>query len=440
MKKASVTCPRLLAYGVLAAPVAFAGFPLYVLAPDFYATRHGVSLTSLGVALLLLRLFDALQDPLIGRMSDRFRRHRMFFMLPSAMILVLSIVGMFTLLPLPPLLWFVVCMGLAVTAYSVLGINLAALGALWTKDKASQTRIAASREAFGLFGLLLAVSLPALLSGLVAEAMVYPWFGLCLAVLMSIALASFFHWQRTTAITTARRAQSTPSFWRIAGFSNASRKLLLVYVVSMVASSLPAVLVIFFVRDLLDAEAYTGLFLALYFLSGAIGMPFWNHLSRRHGNYRTWFFSMLLAVGSFIWAWFLGDGDVWQYAVICVVSGAALGADLVFPPAILANHLHRSNAEEHASSHYALLTLTAKASLALASAVALPTLESFGFSPNADNSTSALMGLSLCYALIPCLLKGGAALLLWRMFIQPTEGACHENHPVHRHSRSRTHA
>ena len=40
---------------------------------------------------------------------------------------------------------------------------------------------------------------------------------------------------------------------------------LLVYLLSMIASSIPAVLVIFFVRDLLGVESYTGLFFIIVF-------------------------------------------------------------------------------------------------------------------------------------------------------------------------------
>ena len=97
MKAISITSGSLLQYGLLAVPVAFAGFPLYVLAPDFYATEYGISLVSLGLVLLLLRLFDAIQDPLIGLICDRFRHYIASIMLPSAVVLVVSIYCLFNL-------------------------------------------------------------------------------------------------------------------------------------------------------------------------------------------------------------------------------------------------------------------------------------------------------------------------------------------------------
>ena len=83
--------------------------------------------------------------------------------------------------------------GLLVTSYSIISINLNALGALWGVDDKSQTRIAAIREAFSLLGLILAVSLPNLLIQVAPQGQIYQWFGLILAMLMLVALANFLN-------------------------------------------------------------------------------------------------------------------------------------------------------------------------------------------------------------------------------------------------------
>ena len=440
MNENSITTGNLYKYGLLAAPVAFAGFPLYVLAPNFFATEYGISLASLGFVLLFLRLFDAFQDPVIGIVSDRFRHQIAYILVPSAGLLVLSIYGLFNLVFLSPLIWFVLCMGIAVTSYSILSINLNALGALWTESKEAQTRIAAIREAFSLFGLILAVSLPSLLLNVVPEHQIYQWFGFILALLMMGSLITFLKWNQTTRKNIQINASNRSLFTQLTKLPSNTKMLLMVYLLSMVASSIPAVLVIFFVRDLLGVEAYSGLFLLLYFLSGAVFIPMWKRISQSQGKFRSWFFSMLIASGSFVWVFFLGAGDIWQFAVICVVSGAAFGADLMFPPAIVADQVHAFNAENSASSYYASLTLTAKASLALASAVSLPMLESFGFTPDSENSRVALISLSASYALVPCILKCGAAGLLWYKFIYSQKGVTYENNQINHPPRSHTYA
>ena len=440
MSQKPLTRIQLMQYGFLAAPVAFAGFPLYVLAPDFYATHQGVSLSVLGLVLLVLRAFDAIQDPFIGAMSDRFSAKALPLMLLSATLLVTSIYALFNPIGLNAIGWFSCCMLLAVTAYSILSINLNALGALWTNNNNEQTRIAGSREAFGLVGLLFAVTMPGALGKYLATEGVYLWFSIILGVLMALALLAFSRWfihkpQATSHPNIQKNMWST-----LRSLPNATYQLYMVYGLSILASSIPAVLVIFFIRDRLNAESYTGLFLLLYFLSGALAMPLWKKLSVKYGKHCAWLISILLAVVSFVWAFFLGAGDLWQYAVICVSSGMALGGDLALPPSILADQLHAHDSHASAATQFSILALLAKAGLAIGSAITLPLLDAAGFVPASSNDASALDCLSLTYALIPCLIKLGSAYLLYRFFIISHRKKNHEKSLENHSYRNRHHA
>lgn len=434
----ALTRASLFRYGLLAVPVAFAGFPLYVLAPDYFATTHGISLSLLGGLLLALRLFDAVIDPVIGALSDRYRQYCGRFMAVAALMLCAAVYGLFNLLPMPPAGWFALCVAVAVAGYSVLSINLNALGGLWSGQRGQQTRITTFREGAGLVGLILAVSLPSLLQRSVSKADAYLYYSLILSLLMLAAWLLFAPW---LARHLYERKECDANFFSLRkgmrSLSGRTAYFLGVYGLSMLASSIPAVLVIFFVRDLLQAEYLTGLFLLLYFLSGALAMPLWQRTAGSRGAQRAWIYAMLLAVASFIGAFFLREGDVWLYGLVCVFSGVALGADLALPPAILAQHIHAEHKEGYASTHYAMLALVAKLSLALASAIALPLLGLAGFVPAASNGADALLFLSVSYALIPCVLKLAAALLLRRMTHQ---GGIDEDLELNRHTRSPYHA
>ena len=68
---AAFTARNGLLYGLLGLPLAFVALPLYVILPNHYAREFGVPLATLGAILLGARLFDALIDPLLGRLSDR---------------------------------------------------------------------------------------------------------------------------------------------------------------------------------------------------------------------------------------------------------------------------------------------------------------------------------------------------------------------------------
>ena len=427
-------------YSALALPIAFAGFPLYVLAQDYYATVQALPLGLLGALLLGIRFFDAVLDPLIGAISDRLRPVTHWLMVSASFLLCAAMIGLFSAAPLNPALWFVLCMALAVLSYSVLSINLNTLGGLWCEDPVAQLRITSMREACGLVGLVVAVSLPTLFRQFVDDAQAYTYYCVVLCCLMGGAWIVFWPWLQThSRHRLSHHIQSTSLRVSLASISPVTWRFFCVYGMNMLASAIPAILVIFFVRDLLGAEKWTGVFLLFYFLSGALAMPFWKSVSVRHGPYRTWLYSMLLAVANFVGAFFLQAGDVWLYGLVCILSGLALGADIALPPAILADQIHLSRTQDHAAVQYSLLALFSKLGIAMASAVVLPLLGLAGFVPMSANAPSALLLLSTAYALLPCLMKLGAAALLARFFIYSEQGDCNENLENHRYHGSSGH-
>ena len=62
----------LLAYTLPAFVVALPTIPVYIHLPALYGVQMGLGLAVTGFVLLLARLFDALTDPLICALSDRF--------------------------------------------------------------------------------------------------------------------------------------------------------------------------------------------------------------------------------------------------------------------------------------------------------------------------------------------------------------------------------
>ena len=88
-----------LRYGLMALPLAFVALPLYVVLPNHYAATFGVPLATLGTLLLAARLLDAVADPWIGHLVDRWfatglRRIAVAGIL-AALVLALGFRGLF---------------------------------------------------------------------------------------------------------------------------------------------------------------------------------------------------------------------------------------------------------------------------------------------------------------------------------------------------------
>lgn len=413
----------LLSYGILAMPVAFSGIPLYIHAPDFYATEYGVSLGSLGLVLLFLRFIDAVQDPVIGYYSDKYSKYRPVIISIGSISLGISFILLFRPLIGSYLIWFSIMNLLATSAFSILTINLNTLGGLWSKNKDQKTTIVGYREVLGLVGLILAVTLPSVLQNQISKQQTFLIVSIFLIFLLLVAGFIFNKWQSKHLDINNKKATINLGFKQLKNISNQAKKFYTIYILSMLASSIPAVLVLFFIRDRLGLESYTGIFLLTYFLSGAIGIVIWSVVSQRIGKHKTWFVGMLLAILSFVWAYFIQEGDFAFYLAICIMSGIAFGAELVLPSSILADHIQDSESEDNAAMHFGILAFLAKLALALAAATSFLYLENRGFVAGHDNTETALQALSLSYTLIPCLFKLISTYLLWRVIHEKNNGA-----------------
>lgn len=415
---------QIFAYGAFAFPLAFTSLPIYIHAPEFYATEYGVSLASLGVILLIMRLIDAVIDPMIGGVIDRMGGRYQRLSLTAMVLFVVSFYALFHPAMLPEgwrIASFAISLFFVTLAYSFLSILLNTLGGIWSDDKAHHTRITTVREGIGLVGLLCAAAAPSLLQREMSAPEAFHLISVAFSGITLVCGSLFLWWQKANGGHRLGAGKSDGS----ADFSSHSSNLsiyisilrshasfYMTYFASVFASSIPAVLVLFFIRDRLGANEEAGLFLLLYFLAGAAGMPLWGVLSRKIGQMQSWGVSMALAIASFIWAYFLGAGDLWQYGVICAVSGVAFGAELSLPPAIVAGSIADAGNKETAGKQYALLMFCFKASVAVAAGVTFPGLEWAGYVPAHENSEAALHALSLTYALIPCGLKVVALVML----------------------------
>ena len=172
--------------------------------------------------------------------------------------------------------------------------------------------------------------------------------------------------------------------------------------------AIPATLALFFINDRLQAGQYAGAFLATYFLSTAIGLPFWVATAKRLGVLPAWRLGMLLAILAFSGTTLLGAGDVWLYGVVCVAAGLALGADLALPPVLLATVIGK---QESTADYYGIWTLLAKLALAV-SGLALPLLAALGYVPGVVSIQAGTTALAWVYAALPCVFKLVALLLL----------------------------
>jgi len=394
----------ILAYGVMGLPLAFAALPIYVHIPRFYAETTGMNLKWLGAILLGARLFDAVMDPCLGWLADRWPRR---VMLKASLLPFL--LGFIALL-YPPAHgagpWLLASLLVTYLGFSAAQIAYQAWGAALGGDSAQRTRFSAAREGFGLIGVVLAAALPTVLAsdpttGVQRLSWVFP------PLLWLAAWVTFSH-RGEGAVHWSQSSQSLFTRLHVCLSDARFRRLLAVFVANGISAALPSTLFLFFVSDVLGRSSASGLLLALYFVAGAASLPVWVGLAARKGRVLAWLLAMLLAMVAFGGTCFLQAGDLMPFAIICMLSGLALGADLALPAAMAADM-----GEElwQAGTCFGIWNFVSKLNLALAAGLALPLLDALGYRPGGSQGLGAL---HLTYALLPLVFKCLAACLLWR--------------------------
>ena len=399
---------RLPSYALFAALLACAGLPIYIHAPKFYVDEYGVSLTALGAVLFGLRLLDVVQDPLLGRLSEKLRRQRGLAVGIACGVIAVAMIGLFAVPPLTgPVLWFGIMLTLVFSAFSFLTICFYAQGVAKAEGMQGQghLRLARWRETGSLLGVCVASVAPVAL-GVVMGAP-FAGFAIGFAVLaVAAALAMRGEWVAAdlpggTGFATVLR-------------DKLARRLLFIALLNAAPAAVSSTLFLFYVESALDAPGFEGPLLLLFFLSAAAAAPVWSNLAERYGTKRVLLSAMVLAIFAFGGALFLGAGDVWLFAIVCVASGAAMGADLTLLPALFATRM--AQISPSAAEGFGLWSFVSKFTLALSAAILLPVLEGAGYGGGSPDAApdGAIDLLRVMYAGVPCVLKLAAIFLLWR--------------------------
>ncbi|MEL6510996.1 MAG: MFS transporter [Pseudomonadota bacterium] len=394
---------RLPAYSLFAMILSGAGLPIYIYAPKFYADNFGVSLTALGAVLFGLRLFDVVQDPVLGWLSERLGEARRLAVWIGATVLAVSMIGLFAIAPpIAPLLWFALTITGLFSAFSFLSINFYAQGVGKAESvRGSHMRLAAWRETGALLGVCIAAVAPTLLADYVDQP--FAIFAYSFAVITVLAaLAMLPEWRGSVT--------NEPSPIREILADKLARRLLILALVNAAPLAVSSTLFLFYVESRLNAPGMEGPLLVLFFLAAAASSPFWSWLAGKIGPRYALLSAMMLAIASFAFVLTLGEGDITAFAIICVLSGATIGADLTLLPALFAKRM--ASVSPNGGQGFGLWSLVSKFTLAFAAAALLPILEANGFSAGDANSDTALATLTYLYALVPCALKLIAVALL----------------------------
>ncbi len=410
----------LLVYALPAMPLAALGLPLYSLVPTYYSETLGLPIAVVGWALLLVRLFDAVSDPLVGYAADRIRpafgRRRLLFVI-SLPVAALSAFMLYW----PPadagISWLTVWGMLVSLGFTLAVVPYSAWGAELVEDYHGRTRLTSMRETLTLVGTLIAIVLPFAIGfeqkGLSGLAVL----GAVVAVML-LAFGSLTVWLVPEPPDRTREVLPLGNALVFLSRNRPFRRLIAAFFLNGLANGIPATLFLYFVSARLQLPDMRGPLMFLYFLSAIAGVPLAALAAKRLGKHRAWAIAMLAACAIFAAAPLLSAGSLIPFALICAATGLLLGFDLALPPSIQADVIDADTAvsgDQRSGFYFAAWGLATKLSLALGVGIVFPLLGLFGFAPasGAHNNAAALFALAVIYAWVPIVLKLSAVALMW---------------------------
>ena len=417
--------PVIIAYALPACVMALPTIPVFIHLPALYGVELGLGLATTGLILLVARLFDMVTDPVIGLLSDRYPFRGQYRKPWIAAGAVIAGLGMVQLLDPPSSAGSLHLLGWSIVLYggwTLIAVPYTAWGAELSDNYSERTRITAWREGIGLLGLVGAGALTAAATRLgwpeMESVSLLAW----VAVIAGLVCFPLLVWyvpepERHEANRLSRGWRDAVSGVRSLARNRLFVRLLGAWFLNGLANGIPAALFFIYLEHALGADSATrSLFVLAYFVAAIAAIPLWTAVSGRIGKHRAWCWAMLIACAAFATVPWISEGDFFAFAVVCLITGMALGADLSLPPALQADVVDYDtlrHGEPRAGMQFALWSMSTKLALAAAVGLALPGVAAAGFDPAAPTETGKI-ALTLIYSLLPAVIKGSAIFLIWR--------------------------
>lgn len=397
----------------------------------FYTDAVGLAPGWAGLAVALGLCWDAVTDPLMGYLSDRWYSclgGRRPFLLLGGLLLGISIYILFS----PPSLettatkfaYLLAGFLFLNTAMTILSVPHMAIAAEITVEPDERSTLFAIRFACGNIGAIFGAGLPGFFASgerlqpieqRLAMNEMSIWLALVVWGTAGWAWAAIAKQPMHRAATHIELRQSLVQIWRNSAF----RPLLLAYVVATFGVAINGALALYYYRyRLLLEEQAVQLILVVFMLILTLSLVGWVLLSRKLGKLRPLLLGVsLLGFFSCVTYPFFPPGNFW---VPLLVGGVLLGScvgSVVLLDSLLTDVIDYDQVRtgiQRSGVYFGVWRLGAKIARALAVAGAGLVLEVIGFTPNTVQSAEVSEALAWLFGPGVGVFLVLAALLLWQ--------------------------
>jgi GPH family glycoside/pentoside/hexuronide:cation symporter len=378
-----------------------------------------------GNALLIGKIWDAINDPLFGWLTDktksRFGKRRVF-MLFGAIPLAIAIALLWFVPPANRVwtfVWIAATFILFDTVWTLTNVPYYALTSELTDDYDERSSLTTYRMVMAVPAYLVGAALTPAIVGLFAlQRTGYAFIGILYGVLAAAALlisaAGFRERQKVSEI----KPEASPfkSLW-VALRNKPFVWLCLTYFIINISFAFIKILMAYYIEYQLLMKAQTSLVMGLMLICVTASLPFWQWVSRKMDKGPAYALGMAFGALAVILTFFLPQQTTGLIYLIAVLAGFGFSAQWIFPWAMVADVGDYDRAEtgqQRSGMYYGVWGLATKISEALALAAVGWILTGFGYVPNVEQTAHALLGIRLFFGLIPAVIIFASLPLLFK--------------------------
>jgi Na+/melibiose symporter-like transporter len=419
-----LTTAQKLAFGFPSLPHALVAYPVYSLLPAYYAANTSVTLAQIGAIAAASRIFDAVNDPIIGYLSDRTRTRwgsRKPWFILAIFFLAGGIIPLFNPPPEATIVYFAIWSTVLYTGFTMFEVPRSAWMTEATRDYMERSRIGTMVGWFNICGSLVVYLLPIGMSFFTGSSAIGPdtMKGIVFLYLIIMPLGMISAVMIVPkGVVVARQKVDIRGIWRTI---TSCKPLMRFYIITILwglgQGSFIGVSFLF-QTEYMGFKEEIPYIMITFFASGVMFMPIWSKILITADRHRVWGSFVLLSTAMGFITLLLPRGpEAFIPVVLLAVVRGFFGTPQNFlPGAVLSDVIDydtMKTGSSKAGNLFAVQMLLIKISMALSGALAFFILDISGFRIGQPATPMGDLGLIAAYLGFPFLMHLTMAALCW---------------------------
>jgi GPH family glycoside/pentoside/hexuronide:cation symporter len=391
----------------------------------FYTDGALIAPALAGNALLIGKIWDAINDPLFGWFTDKTKSKfgkRRVFMIFGAIPLAIAIALLWQV-PTQDKVWAFVWIALTFilfdTIWTMTNVPYYALTSELTEDYDERSSLTTYRFALAVPAYLIGAALTPAIVGLFAiQRTGYGFIGIAYGLLAGVALLiSAAGIRERTDLVTAKPESSPFKSLGIVLKNKPFIWLCTVYFITNIAFALVKTLMAYFIEYQMLMKEQISLFMGLLLICVTISLPFWRWIGQKIDKGPAYGLGMGVGALAVLATFLLPHEPSNLVYIVSILAGFGFGSQWIYSWAMVADVADYDRAEtgqQRSGMYYGVWGLATKISEALALASVGWILTGYGYVANVEQTPHALFGIRLFFCIVPAVCIFAALPLLFK--------------------------